>query len=52
MTKVFVNRTEHIFIDIKLRPLIDSVKAKDTKTKHIHDIHKIHEYKEHEKGEN
>ena len=41
MTKVFVNRTEHIFIDIKLRPLIDSVRAKDTKTKHIHDIHKI-----------
>ena len=27
MTKVFVNRTEHIFIDIKLRPLIDSVRA-------------------------
>ena len=52
MTKVFVNRTEHIFIDINLRPLIDSVKALDTKTKHIHDIHKIHEYKEHEKGEN
>ena len=49
MTKVFINRT--YFIVIKLRPLIDSVNAQDTKTKFIHDIHKIHEYKEHEKGE-
>ena len=36
-------RTEHIFIDIKLRPLTGSVRAIGTKTKHIHDIHKIHE---------
>ena len=28
MTKVFINRTEHIFIDIKLRPLIDRYEHK------------------------